>query len=79
MTSAAPVTTFSVLWQSPLLVAKGANTWNTKKVPVGSTFDKCVRMSAVVFGVLSAMAGESINQSLSSPLGDIYIYIYIYI
>jgi len=46
-------------------VAKGANTWNTKKVPVGSTFDKCVRMSAVFFGVLSAMARLG-NQSIKA-------------
>jgi hypothetical protein len=43
------VTTFSVTPQSPLLVAKGASTWNTKKVPVGSTFDNWVRRSDDTF------------------------------
>jgi hypothetical protein len=43
------VTTFSVTPQSPLLVAKGASTWNTRKVPVGSTFDNWVRRSDDTF------------------------------
>ncbi|CAK9861426.1 unnamed protein product [Sphagnum jensenii] len=37
------------LQHSPLSVAKGASTWNTRKVPVGSTFNNWVRRSDDTF------------------------------
>ena len=43
------VTTISVFPQSPLFVANGASTWNARHVPVGRTFESCVRTSVIPF------------------------------
>ncbi len=49
------VTTFSVVWQLPLLVASGTNNWKTKNVPVGSTFANWVSMSVEIVEAVEHM------------------------